>query len=195
MPPLRRCRSKFHLLKSGREALDWFKIGLPIEFYQKGSSPAVENSVQAAIEKFKELGAEMVEVLCRILICHSGLLHRHALGNFFHLARFDGIKYGFSEPDAKNLLKFIPNPAAKVWPRSKRRIMLGTYALSAGYRDAYYLQAQKVRTKIKEEMDAVLKEVDILLTPTQPTAAFKIGEHTSDPWRCIWKIFMCPVRP
>jgi aspartyl-tRNA(Asn)/glutamyl-tRNA(Gln) amidotransferase subunit A len=169
--------------KAEGKPLIGLKIGLPIEFYQKGSSPAVENSVQAAIEKFKELGAEMVEVS----LPHT----KYAIPVYYivtpseissNLARFDGIKYGFSEPDAKNLLEVYTKSRGKGFGReAKRRIMLGTYALSAGYRDAYYLQAQKVRTKIKEEMDAVLKEVDILLTPTQPTAAFKIGEHTSDP--------------
>jgi aspartyl-tRNA(Asn)/glutamyl-tRNA(Gln) amidotransferase subunit A len=170
------------LHKGGEKPLAGLRIGLPLEFYQEGSSPAVEKSVQIAIEKFKELGAETVE----ISLPHT----KYAIPVYYiitpseissNLARFDGIKYGFSA-DGKDLAEVYLKSRGQGFGReAKRRIMLGTYALSAGYRDAYYLQAQKVRTKIKEELDAALKEVDVILTPTQPTAAFKIGEHTSDP--------------
>jgi aspartyl-tRNA(Asn)/glutamyl-tRNA(Gln) amidotransferase subunit A len=103
-----------------------------------------------------------------------------------NLARFDGIKYGLSIQDddrAKaDLMSIYTKSRGKGFgPEAKRRIMLGTYALSAGYFDAYYLQAQKVRTKIKQEMDKVLETVDCLLTPTAPHVAFKIGEQSSDP--------------
>lgn len=169
-------------LEGVEKSLSGLRIGLPIEFYQEGSSLAVKNSVQAAIEKFKELGAETVEVS----LPHT----KYAIPVYYiitpseissNLARFDGIKYGFSADGEDLAGVYLKSRGQGFGREAKRRIMLGTYALSAGYRDAYYLQAQKVRTKIKEEMDAALKEVDILLTPTQPTAAFKIGEHTSDP--------------
>ena len=98
------------------------------------------------------------------------------------MARFDGIRYGHSAVNGKDLITAYKKTRGEGFgPEAKRRIMLGTYALSAGYFDAYYLQAQKVRTIIKEEMDAVLNKVDCLLTPTSPHIAFKIGEQVDDP--------------
>lgn len=162
--------------------LKGLKIGLPIECYGDGLSAVVRQSVEEAKKKFVELGAELKE----ISLPHT----KYAIPVYYiitpseissNLARFDGIKYGLSA-EGKDLLEVYTKSRGQGFGReAKRRIMLGTYALSAGYRDAYYLQAQKVRTKIKEELDAALKEVDVILTPTQPTAAFKIGEHTSDP--------------
>jgi aspartyl/glutamyl-tRNA(Asn/Gln) amidotransferase, A subunit len=176
--------------------LKGLKIGLPIEYYGEGLSPAVRAAIDEAKKKFTELGAEFVE----ITLPHS----KYAVPVYYivtpseissNLARFDGIKYGFSEPDAKNLLEVYTKSRGKGFGReAKRRIMLGTYALSAGYRDAYYLQAQKVRTKIKEELDAALQEVDVILTPTQPTAAYKFGAYTADPLQMYLEdIFVIPA--
>jgi aspartyl-tRNA(Asn)/glutamyl-tRNA(Gln) amidotransferase subunit A len=111
-----------------------------------------------------------------------------------NLARFDGIKYGLSV-EGKDLLEVYTKSRGQGFGREvKRRVMLGTYALSAGYRDAYYLQAQKVRTKIKEELDAALKEVDVILTPTQPTAAYKAGSYSADPLQMYLEdIFVIPA--
>ena len=98
------------------------------------------------------------------------------------MARFDGIRYGFSDKESKELIDIYKKSRGRGFGQeAKRRIMLGTYALSAGYFDAYYLKAQKVRTIIKEEFDRVLSEVDCIITPTSPHTAFKIGEQSSDP--------------
>jgi aspartyl-tRNA(Asn)/glutamyl-tRNA(Gln) amidotransferase subunit A len=159
------------------------KIGIFDGFFGEGLDAEVKKSVEAAIEKFKSMGAIVVPI---------SLPHiKYAIPVYYiitpsevssNLARFDGIKYGFSEKEADNLLEVYTKSRGKGFGReAKRRIMLGTYALSAGYRDAYYLQAQRVRTKIKEELDYELSRVDFILTPTQPTPAFKIGENTSDP--------------
>ncbi|MBU4375007.1 Asp-tRNA(Asn)/Glu-tRNA(Gln) amidotransferase subunit GatA, partial [Patescibacteria group bacterium] len=99
-----------------------------------------------------------------------------------NLARFDGIRYGLSENNVKNLMEVYTKSRGKGFgAEAKRRIMLGTYVLSAGYYDAYYLQAQKVRTKIAQEFDQVLSKVDVLATPTSSNTAFKIGEKSNDP--------------
>jgi aspartyl-tRNA(Asn)/glutamyl-tRNA(Gln) amidotransferase subunit A len=99
-----------------------------------------------------------------------------------NLARYDGVKYGFRVPDADNLLSmYTKTRAAGFGKEVKRRIMLGTYALSAGYYDAYYLKAQKVRTLIKQDFEAAFEKVDVLVCPTAPTTAFKAGEKTEDP--------------
>lgn len=180
----------------GRGVLGGLKIGLPVEYYGEGLAPAVRAAIEEAKKKFTELGAEFVE----ITLPHA----KYAVPVYYiitpseissNLARFDGIKYGFSEPEAKNLLEVYTKSRGKGFGReAKRRIMLGTYALSAGYRDAYYLQAQKVRTKIKEEMDAALQEVDVILTPTQPTAAYKFGAYTADPLQMYLEdIFVIPA--
>ncbi|MDZ4876675.1 MAG: Glutamyl-tRNA(Gln) amidotransferase subunit A [Chroococcidiopsis cubana SAG 39.79] len=99
-----------------------------------------------------------------------------------NLARYDGVKYGWRAPDAKNLLEMYANTRASGFGAEvKRRIMIGTYALSAGYYDAYYLQAQKVRTLIKQDFERAFEQVDVLLCPTAPTTAFQAGEKTADP--------------
>jgi aspartyl-tRNA(Asn)/glutamyl-tRNA(Gln) amidotransferase subunit A len=164
-------------------SLQGVKIGLPKEYFIDGIEKGVKDAIEKAIEKLKELGAEFIEVS----LPHT----KYGIPVYYiitpseissNLARFDGIKYGLSEKDGKNLMEIYTKSRGKGFgPEAKRRIMLGTYALSAGYYDAYYLQAQKVRTKIKEEMDEVLKKVDCLLTPTSPHPAFKIGEQSGDP--------------
>ena len=169
---------------------------MPIEYYGKGLAPAVRTAIDEAKKKFVELGAEIKE----ISLPHA----KYAVPVYYiitpseissNLARFDGIKYGFSDTKAKTLLDVYTKSRGKGFGReAKRRIMLGTYALSAGYRDAYYLQAQKVRTKIKEEMDAALREVDVILTPTQPTTAYKIGAYSADPLQMYLEdIFVIPA--
>jgi len=160
------------------------KIGLPKEYFVKdGINKDVLEKIEKAIEKFKEIGVEFKEVS----LPHT----KYGVPVYYiitpseissNLARFDGIRYGYSSKEAKNLLEvYTKSKGDGFGDEVKRRIMLGTYALSAGYYDAYYLQAQKVRTKIKEEMDNVLEDVDCLLTPTSPHIAFKIGEQAGDP--------------
>lgn len=171
--------------KSLRGDIKGVKIGIIEEFLKTGLDKGVKEKVEEAIEKLKELGAEIVPV---------SLPHfKYAIPVYYiitpseissNLARFDGIKYGFSQTQAKDLREVYTKSRGKGFGKeAKRRIMIGTYALSAGYRDAYYLQAQRVRTKIKEELDKELEKIDLLLTPTQPTPAFKIGENTTDPLR------------
>ena len=180
----------------GSGSLSGLKIGLPIEYYGEGLSAGVRAALEEAKKKFVELGAEIKE----ISLPHA----KYAVPVYYiitpseissNLARFDGIKYGFSDTEAKNLLEVYTKSRGKGFGReAKRRIMLGTYALSAGYRDAYYLQAQKVRTKIKNEMDAALREVAVILTPTQPTVAYKIGSYTADPLQMYLEdIFVIPA--
>jgi aspartyl-tRNA(Asn)/glutamyl-tRNA(Gln) amidotransferase subunit A len=159
------------------------KIGLPQEYFSQGLEKGVEQRIKEAIEKLKELGAEFKS----ISLPHT----KYGVPVYYiitpseissNLARFDGIKYGFSAKETNDLLSVYLSSRGKGFgPETKRRIMLGTYTLSAGYFDAYYLQAQKVRTKIREEMDEALRFLDCLLTPTAPHVAFKIGEKSSDP--------------
>lgn len=159
-------------------------IGLPDEYFIPGIKPGVANAVDEAIETLKKLGVKFKKVR----LPHT----KYAIPVYYiitpsevssNLARFDGIRYGFSEQnDAKNLFEiYAKSRGIGFGPEAKRRIMLGTYALSAGYYDAYYLQAQKVRTKIREEMYTALEEVDCLLTPTAPHPAFKVGQQVDDP--------------
>ncbi len=178
------------------DSLRGVKIGLPIEYYGDGLSAPIRSAINEAKNKLSEFGAEFKE----ISLPHS----KYAVPVYYiitpseissNLARFDGIKYGFSPKEAKDLLDvYIKSRGQGFGKEVKRRIMLGTYALSAGYRDAYYLQAQKVRTKIKEEMDAALEDVDVILTPTQPTAAYKIGSYSADPLQMYLEdIFVIPA--
>ncbi|MDA3840713.1 MAG: Asp-tRNA(Asn)/Glu-tRNA(Gln) amidotransferase subunit GatA [Patescibacteria group bacterium] len=159
------------------------KIGLPKEYFEEGMEGDVAEALNNSIEKLKELGAEFVD----ISLPHT----KYAVPVYYiitpseissNLARFDGIRYGLSEQNGNDLFEIYSKSRGRGFgPEAKRRIMLGTYALSAGYYDAYYLKAQKVRTLIKNEMDEALKKVDVILTPTSPHTAFKIGEQSNDP--------------
>ena len=158
------------------------KIGIPKEYFIEGMDKDVEDSVRTAIKKLESLGAIPVEVS----LPHTG----YAVATYYilatseassNLARYDGVKYGF-RVDGKDLLDMYMNTRAQGFGSEvKRRIMLGTYALSAGYYDAYYKKAQQVRTLIKQDFDNAFKNVDVIVTPTSPSAAFKIGEKATDP--------------
>ena len=159
------------------------KLGVPEEYFVEGIQPGVDSVIRAAISKFKELGASVEEVS----LPHTG----YALAVYYiiapseasaNLARYDGVKYGLSHEEATGMWENMEKTRQYGFgPEVKRRIMLGTYALSAGYYDAYYLKAQKVRTLIRQEFDSVFEKVDALITPTSPTVPFKIGEKTDDP--------------
>ena len=159
------------------------KIGVIKETFGEGLDPVVEQSITKAIDQLQTLGAEIHVVSCPRF--------RYGLPTYYiiapseasaNLARYDGVKYGIRVPDAENLLDMYKKTrAAGFGAEVKRRIMLGTYALSAGYYDAYYLKAQKVRTLIKQDFENAFKQVDILVCPTAPTTAFKAGEKTEDP--------------
>ena len=159
------------------------KIGLPKEYFLKGIEKGVLDVVNKAVEKLEELGVEIVSISLphtKYVIPVYYIITPSEISS--NLARFDGIKYGLSEKQADNLKDIYFKTRGKGFgPEAKRRIMLGTYALSAGYYDAYYLQAQKVRTKIKEEFDSELKNLDAIITPTSPHIAFKIGQQSDDP--------------
>ncbi len=172
------------------------KIGLPREYFIEGLDPAVKQAVEAAIEVYRDLGAEIVEVSLPhtdyAVACYYLIATAEASSN---LARYDGVRYGVRQQTEGGLIPmYEQSRAAGFGDEVKRRIMLGTYALSSGYYDAYYLKAQKVRTLIREDFLKAFEQVDLLLTPVAPTAAFKLGEKTDDPLQMyLSDIFTIPV--
>jgi aspartyl-tRNA(Asn)/glutamyl-tRNA(Gln) amidotransferase subunit A len=160
------------------------KIGLPKEYFTKGIDPAVEKMVRSAIKKYEDSGANIEEVSLPYstsisLATYYIIMPSEASVN---LARYDGIKYGHFTKTAKDLFDFYLKSRSEGFGQEvRRRIMLGTHALSAGYYDAYYLRAQKIRTLIKEDFNKAFKKVDVLMTPVSPTPAFKLGEKITDP--------------
>ena len=159
------------------------KIGVIKELMGEGLTDDVRKAVELAIETYKQQGAEIVEVSLPNLKYSIGIYYILATAECSsNLARFDGVKYGYRYPDAQNLLDMYTKTRANGFgPEVKRRIMLGTYALSSGYYDAYYKKAQQMRRLVKEDFDRVFKEVDILISPTCPNTAFDIGARAEDP--------------
>jgi len=166
----------------GAAPLEGLKIGVPREYSIAGIQPEVEERTRWALEVLQDLGAEVRSVR----LPHT----EYALPVYYiiapaeasaNLARYDGIRYGPREP-ADNLLDvFYKTRGRRFGPEVARRIMIGTYALSAGYYDAYYGQAQRVRTLIRRDFEAAFEEVDVIAAPTAPRTAFKIGAHADDP--------------
>jgi len=160
------------------------RLGVPKEYFAEGMQPEVNQVINAAIAKLEELGAVVDRNVSLpstpyVLAVYYIIAPSEASAN---LARYDGAKYGFAYADTDNMWEAMEKTRQFGFgPEVKRRIMLGTYALSAGYYDAYYLKAQKVRTLIRREFDDAFKTYDALITPTSPTTPFKIGEKTSDP--------------
>ncbi|MGB3558720.1 MAG: Asp-tRNA(Asn)/Glu-tRNA(Gln) amidotransferase subunit GatA [Geitlerinemataceae cyanobacterium] len=159
------------------------RIGVIQETFGEGLDPEVEAAVKTAIEVLQELGAEIQVISCPTfrygLPCYYVIAPSEASAN---LARYDGVKYGMRVPDAENLVEMYEKTrSAGFGTEVKRRIAIGTYTLSAGYYDAYYLKAQKVRTLIKRDFDSAFAKADVLISPTSPTTAFKVGETTDDP--------------
>jgi aspartyl-tRNA(Asn)/glutamyl-tRNA(Gln) amidotransferase subunit A len=160
------------------------RVGIPKEYYVAGMKPEVAAVMEAAIQKFQAAGA----IIDRVVSLPST---PYALAVYYiiapseasaNLARYDGVKYGYSHHEAANMFDAMEKTRQFGFgPEVKRRIMLGTYALSAGYYDAYYKKAQQVRTLIRREFDSAFEKYDILITPTSPSVPFKIGEKTSDP--------------
>lgn len=159
------------------------RIGIPREYFIEGMDPEVETSIRTAVQTFEEMGAHVEE---------TSLPHTdYAVAVYYivataeassNLARYDGVRYGYRAKNVDGLLDMYQKTRSQGFgPEVKRRIMLGTYALSAGYYDAYYLKAQKVRTLIKRDFDLAFESFDVILTPTSPTAAFRLGEKTADP--------------
>ncbi len=159
------------------------KVGVPVEFFTEGLDPDVEQSVRAAIGELKALGAEIKEI--RLPRTDAAVAVYYVIATAeasSNLARFDGVKFGFRAKETKDLLDlYMKTRQEGFGPEVKRRIMLGTYVLSAGYYDAYYGKAQAVRTLVCQDFDAAFKEVDLIVTPATPTPAFKLGEKSEDP--------------
>ena len=164
------------------EDVKGLKIGLPKEYFVEGMDPEVEQAVRTAIKKYEELGAEVVE----ISLPHT----EYAISTYYliapaeaatNLERYDGVSYG-ERVDGEDLVQMMTNTRdEKFGEEVKRRIMIGNYALSAGYYDAYYLKALKVRTLVQQDYTEAFKKVDVIMAPTAPTPAFKIGEMIADP--------------
>jgi aspartyl-tRNA(Asn)/glutamyl-tRNA(Gln) amidotransferase subunit A len=158
-------------------------LGLPKEYFIKGLDPQVEEAVRAAVARYEKLGAKIVD----ISLPHT----EYALSTYYiiapaeasaNLARFDGVRYGFRADGITGLLDHYGKTREEGFGQEvKRRIILGTYALSSGYYDAFYLRAQKVRTLIRRDFDDAFAKVDAILCPTSPTPAFRLGERTGDP--------------
>jgi aspartyl-tRNA(Asn)/glutamyl-tRNA(Gln) amidotransferase subunit A len=159
------------------------KIGLPQEYFIDGLADDVKRAVEETITAYRDLGAEIVEIALPhtkyAVACYYLLATAEASSN---LARYDGVRYGLRKDEGNGLIgMYEQSRAAGFGAEVKRRIMLGTYALSSGYYDAYYLKAQKVRTLIQQDFLKAFEQVDLLLTPVAPTTAFKIGEMSDDP--------------
>jgi len=165
------------------ERLDGIALGVPEELTGEGIEAGVLDCFNAALARAQELGASVQ----RIHLPHAP----HALSAYYvlapaeassNLARFDGVRYGMRAQDAQDLLEMYTRTRHDGFgPEVKRRIMLGTYALSSGYYDAYYGRAQRVRTRISEDFASAFEKVDFILTPTAPSVAFKLGEKTGEP--------------
>ena len=166
-----------------KKDLKKLNVGVPVEYFADGLDPEVESSVRAAIDELKSLGGTIKEIhLPRTdaaVAVYYVIATAEASSN---LARYDGVKFGLRAKETKDLLDlYMKTRHEGFGPEVKRRIMLGTYALSAGYYDAYYGKAQAVRTLICEDFRAAFKDVDLIVTPVTPTPAFKLGEKSEDP--------------
>jgi aspartyl-tRNA(Asn)/glutamyl-tRNA(Gln) amidotransferase subunit A len=159
------------------------RVGVPVEFFTEGLDPEVDRTVRSAIEELSHLGAEVKEIRLPRTDAAVAVYYVVATAEASsNLARFDGVKFGFRAKETKDLLDlYIKTRQEGFGPEVKRRIMLGTYVLSAGYYDAYYGKAQAVRTLVCQDFEAAFKEVDVIVTPTTPTPAFKLGEKSEDP--------------
>ena len=159
------------------------KIGLPKEYFIEGLDPEVEKAVRDAVKQLEDLGA----IIKEISLPHT----KYAVATYYvlcpsevssNMARYDGIRYGHSTDKAKSLVEYYETVRSEGFgDEVKRRIMIGTYALSAGYYDAYYRKSQKVRTLIKKDFVEAFKNVDVIAAPVSPTPAFTVGAHTDDP--------------
>ena len=169
--------------KTLKDDVKGLKIGVIKELLAEGVNDDVRKSVQDAIETYKKLGAAIKEVSLPLLKYSIGIYYIVATAEASsNLARFDGVRYGHRTKDAQNLLEMYTKTRAEGFgDEVKRRIMLGTYALSSGYYDAYYKKAQQLRRLVKNDFDKVFEDVDILISPTCPTTAFDIGSRNEDP--------------
>ncbi len=162
--------------------LSGLRVGVPEEYFKAGVEPEIETRVRAAIELLAELGAQILS----LRLPHT----EHALPAYYlianaeasaNLARYDGMRYGQRQSGRDLWETYVNTRSTGFGPEVKRRIMLGTYALAAGYYEDYYLRAQKVRALVKQDFDRAFEQVDVIAGPTTPTTAFKLGEKTEDP--------------
>jgi aspartyl-tRNA(Asn)/glutamyl-tRNA(Gln) amidotransferase subunit A len=194
-PDYSKRKEQFSLEKAIEEAntgdmssapLRGLKIGIPDEYFSEGIDKQVEEKIRESILKMENLGAEIISVSLPhtkyAMACYYIIIPSEVSSN---MARYDGIKFGKSQSandEAQNLLEIYLKSRGEYLGREvRRRIMLGTYVLSAGYYDAYYLRAQKVRTLVKRDFEKAFEQVDVLVAPISPTTAFKIGEKIDDP--------------
>ncbi len=160
-----------------------FRVGVPKEYFPEALDREVKEKINGAIEVLKEMGVDIEE----ISLAHT----EYAIPTYYvlapaeassNLARYDGVRYGFRSANYENLSEmYIESRSQGFGPEVKRRIMLGTFVLSSGYYDAYYLKAQKVRSLIMQDFEKAFQKIDLIITPTTPTPAFKIGEKAADP--------------
>ncbi|HON08908.1 MAG TPA: amidase family protein, partial [Verrucomicrobiota bacterium] len=164
------------------ESIKGIRIGIPKEYMIGGLDPDVKNAINQAIKSLENLGAIIEE----ISLPHT----EYAIATYYiiataeasaNLARFDGVRYGLRVDGSDPTEMYCNTRGSGFGQEVKRRILLGTYVLSSGYYDAYYLYAQKVRTLIRRDFDNAFKKVDLIAAPTNPTAAFKLGEKSADP--------------
>ena len=176
-------KEKADYVKALKNDVKGLKIGVPKEFFGEGINEEVKEKLNQAIEKYKELGAEVEEFSLNIaeysLATYYIIACAEASSN---LGRFDGIRYGYRTENFESLKDIYINSRSEGFGEEvKRRIILGTYVLSSGYYDAYYKKAQQVRTLVKQEFNKAFSKYDVLLTPTSPTVAFEIGTRSNNP--------------
>ncbi|PYK70044.1 MAG: Asp-tRNA(Asn)/Glu-tRNA(Gln) amidotransferase GatCAB subunit A, partial [Verrucomicrobia bacterium] len=159
------------------------RLGVPKEYMIEGIDPQVRAAIEAAVKQLNSLGAEIIEVSLPSTEYAVAVYYIIATAEASaNLARFDGVRYGYRADNPKDVLDLYGRTREEGFgPEVKRRIILGTYVLSSGYYDAYYLRAQKVRELIRRDFASVFEKVDALISPTSPIAAFKLGERVADP--------------
>ena len=168
---------------AGRDIKGW-KVGIPKEYFVEGIDPEVDSAIKKAIAAIEKCGAKCVEIsLPHTQYCLAVYYIIAPAEASSNLARYDGVKYGFRASGGDLLDMYKKTRMQGFGAEVKRRIMIGTYALSAGYYDAYYKKASQVRALIKRDFEEAFKKCDVILTPTTPTPAFKIGEKTDNPWQ------------
>lgn len=184
-----------HYVDSFRSDLNGVRVGVAREYSVDGMEPGVDSAVKASIRQLEALGAEIVDI--------SLPNTEYALATYYitapaeasaNLSRFDGVKYGMRLEEETLLETYERTRGTGFGPEVKRRIMLGTYALSSGYYDAYYVKAQKVRTLIKQDFDRAFEQVDVIAAPTSPTVAFPLNSRTNDPYQMyLADVFTIPA--
>jgi len=180
--------------KTGRAGLRGIKIGIPKEYFGEGLDSQVEKTVRQAVDQLESLGAEILEVSLphteTALACYYIINPSEASSN---LARYDGVRFGQRADGATFAEEYVRTRSEGFGDEVKRRIMLGTYALSAGYYDAFYVQASKVRTLVKKDFETAFEKVNVLVCPTTPTTAFKLGEKHDPLAMYLADIFTIPA--